>query len=175
VGHDGKILQAPRWQESGTSRERSDGLIQGSFPEGVPSGVPSLQSACKGNKERSVYDQTGTRSEHRCVWTCLRASLERANTLKKALESRKAFDNKERDKAIEALDGFLKAGKEFEQAVKRRAKTQAVEPAVKEIESALSNVEKTSHDQQAALDALDEIERAVKAMKKKIQDRKKGK
>jgi RNA polymerase sigma factor (sigma-70 family) len=99
-------------------------------------------------------------------------AYERAKIVKKALEERKAFDGKGSDKAIEALDVFLKAGKEFEQAVKLRAKAQAVEHVMKEIERALSKVEKTAHDQRTELEALEEIEKAVKDMKKKIQGKK---
>lgn len=102
-------------------------------------------------------------------------AYERAKTLKKTLEEQKASDGKGDDKAIEALDVFIKAGKEFEQAVKLRAKTQAVEHAKKEIESALSRVEKTAHDRQMWLEALDEIERAVKDMRKNIQEGKERK
>jgi hypothetical protein len=96
-------------------------------------------------------------------------AYERAKTLKKSLEEQKASGGKGYDKAIEALDVFLKAEQDFEQAVKLRAKSQAVEHVRKEIESAVSRVEKTAHDQRSALEALDEIERAVKDMRKKLQ------
>jgi RNA polymerase sigma factor (sigma-70 family) len=99
-------------------------------------------------------------------------ACERARALKKTLEGRKAAGGKENNKTIEALDVFLKAGREFEQAVKLRAKTQAVEHARKEIESAFSTVEKTAHDRRTTLEALDEIERLIKGLKKQLRDRK---
>jgi RNA polymerase sigma factor (sigma-70 family) len=102
-------------------------------------------------------------------------AYEQAKTLKKALEELRTSDAKGSDKAIEALDVFLKAGRAFEQAVKWRAKTQAVEHARREIENALSRVEKTAHDRQTSLEALEEIERAVKELRKKVQERKDGK
>jgi RNA polymerase sigma factor (sigma-70 family) len=102
-------------------------------------------------------------------------AYERAKTLKKALEEQKAAGGKGSEQAMEALDVFLKAGREFEQAVKLRAKTRAVEHARKEIENALSRVEKTAHDQRMALEALEEIERTVQDMKKKVKEREGGK
>jgi RNA polymerase sigma factor (sigma-70 family) len=102
-------------------------------------------------------------------------AYERAKALKKTLEEPKALDGKGSDKAIEALDVFLKAGKKFEQAVKLRAKNLAVEHARKEIENALSRMEKTAHDRQAELEALDEIESVLQEVRKKIQERKGGK
>jgi RNA polymerase sigma factor (sigma-70 family) len=97
-------------------------------------------------------------------------AYERAKSLKKSLEEQKASGGKGYDKAIEALDVFLKAEQNFEQAVKLRAKAQAVEHAKKEIENAMNRVEKTAHDQRTALEALDEIERAVKDMRQKLQE-----
>jgi RNA polymerase sigma-70 factor (ECF subfamily) len=102
-------------------------------------------------------------------------AYERARTLKKALEGRKASGGKGADETLEALDGFLKAGKEFEQSVKRRAKARAVEQATKEIEDALARVGQAAHDRRTELEALDEIEKAVKEMKKKVQAREDGK
>jgi uncharacterized protein (TIGR03067 family) len=102
-------------------------------------------------------------------------AYERARILKKTLEEQKASGGKGSEKAIEALGVFLKAGKEFEQAVKLRAKAQAVEQARKEIESALSRVKKTAHDQRTELEALEEIEKAVRDMKQKVQQGKDGK
>jgi RNA polymerase sigma factor (sigma-70 family) len=102
-------------------------------------------------------------------------AYERAKTLKKTLEGLKASKGKGTDTAIEALDAFLKAGKEFKQAVKLRAKTQAVEHAKKEIESALGRMEKLGHDRGTELEALEEIEKAVKDMKMKARRRKEGK
>jgi RNA polymerase sigma factor (sigma-70 family) len=102
-------------------------------------------------------------------------AYERTRTLKKALEAQQASDGKESKKTMEALDAFLKAGKAFEQAVKRHAKRQAVEHAKKEIENALSRVEHTAHDRRTELEVLDEIERAVQDMRKKLQGRKDGK
>jgi hypothetical protein len=102
-------------------------------------------------------------------------AYEQAKTLKKSLEAQSAFDRKGSEKTIEALDGFLKAGKEVEEALKLRAKSQAVDHAKKEIAKALSRVEKSLHDQQTELEALEEIERVVKEMKKKIQEKKEEK
>jgi RNA polymerase sigma factor (sigma-70 family) len=99
-------------------------------------------------------------------------AYERAKTLKMTLEEQKASNGKENDKAIEALGVFLKAGNDFEQAVKVRAKTQAVEHAKKEIEDALSKVQKTAHDRQTMVQTLDEIEKAVQDMKMKVQEEK---
>jgi RNA polymerase sigma factor (sigma-70 family) len=102
-------------------------------------------------------------------------AYERAKNLKKTLEEQKASGGKGSEKAIEALDVFLKAGEEFEQAVKSHAKNQAVEHARKEIEKALSRVEKTAQDRRTQLEALEEIEKAVKDLKKKLQERGDGK
>jgi RNA polymerase sigma factor (sigma-70 family) len=102
-------------------------------------------------------------------------AYERAKNLKKALEEQKAADGKGSDRAIEALDVFLKAGKEFEQAIKQRVKAQGVDHAKKEIEIALSRVAKTARDKRTEQETLDEIERAVQRMKKKLQERKDGK
>jgi hypothetical protein len=99
-------------------------------------------------------------------------AYERAKSLKKSLQERKASGGKGYDQAIEALDVFLKAEKDFEQAVKLRAKAQAVEHARKEIENAVNSVERTAHDRRTAFEALDEIERAVKGMRKKLQEEK---
>jgi len=102
-------------------------------------------------------------------------AYERAKTLQKALEEQKASDGKRGEKALEALDVFLKAGKEFEQAVKRHAKTQAVQQVRREIENAVTKVEKSTHDWRTELEALEEIERVVQQMKKKLQESKDGK
>jgi RNA polymerase sigma factor (sigma-70 family) len=97
-------------------------------------------------------------------------AYERAKILKETLEEQKAPGDKRSDKAVEALDRFLKAGKELERTIKLHAKIQAVEHAKKAIESALSRVEKTGRDRQTTLEALDEIERAVQDMKKRVKD-----
>jgi RNA polymerase sigma factor (sigma-70 family) len=114
------------------------------------------------------------RAEDQQALDAIRAAFlpayERARTLKKVLEEEKALGGKRREKAVEALDLFLKAGKEFEQAVQQRANADAK----KEIESALRKVERTAHDRRTALETLEEIEKAVKDLKKKIQ-RKGGK
>jgi RNA polymerase sigma-70 factor (ECF subfamily) len=102
-------------------------------------------------------------------------AYERARTLKKTLEEQKASGGQGGAKAIEALDEFLKAGREFEQAVKLRAKAQAVEHARKEIESALSRVKRTAQDQRTELEALEEIEKAVRELRQKVQQRRGGK
>jgi hypothetical protein len=99
-------------------------------------------------------------------------AYERAKALKKSLEEQKVSGGKRYDKAVEALDVFLKAEQDFEQAVKFRAKAQAVENARREIENAVSRVKKTAHDQRTTIEALDEIERAVKDMRKKLQEEK---
>jgi RNA polymerase sigma factor (sigma-70 family) len=96
-------------------------------------------------------------------------AYERAKILKESLEVQKASGGKGSDKAIDALDVFLTAGREFEHTVKLRAKAQAVEHARNEIENALSRVEKMAHDRQTTLETLDEIERAVKDMRTKVQ------
>jgi RNA polymerase sigma-70 factor (ECF subfamily) len=101
-------------------------------------------------------------------------AYERASTLKKALEGRRASGGKGADETIEALDGFLQAGKEVERAIKRRAKARAVEQATKETESALGRVEQAAHDRRTELETLDEIERAVQDLKKKVRDRRGG-
>jgi RNA polymerase sigma factor (sigma-70 family) len=98
-------------------------------------------------------------------------AYERAKSLKKSLQEQKASGGKGYDKSIEALDAFLKAGRDFEQAVKLRAKAQAVQHVRKEIENAVSRVEKTAHDQRTALEALEEIERTVKDMRTKLQQK----
>jgi hypothetical protein len=102
-------------------------------------------------------------------------AYERARTLKKTLEDRKASGGKESQKAIEALDVFLKAGKEFEQTVKQYAKTQAVQEARREIENAVTKVENSTHDRRTELETLEEIEKAVQQMKKKLQETRDGK
>jgi RNA polymerase sigma factor (sigma-70 family) len=102
-------------------------------------------------------------------------AYERARTLRNALEHQKAPDDKRGEKALEALDVFLKAGQEFEQAVKHHAKTQAVQQARREIESALSKVEASTRDRRTALEALEEIERVVRQLKKDLQKGAKGK
>jgi hypothetical protein len=102
-------------------------------------------------------------------------ACERARALKKALQEKKAAPAQARDKTLEALDRFLNAMKEYEQAVKRRAKAQAVEHARREIEMALSGVAKTARDRRVQLEALEEIEKAVKDLKKRVQDGKDGK
>jgi len=85
-------------------------------------------------------------------------AYERAKTLKKALEEQGASGGKESERAIAALDAFLTAGEEVEQAVKLRAKTRAVEQAKREIEDALSKVKRTAHDRRTELEALEEID-----------------
>jgi RNA polymerase sigma factor (sigma-70 family) len=102
-------------------------------------------------------------------------AYERAKILRKTLEEQKASGGNADERVTEALDRFLKAGQEIEQAIKLRAKTQAVEHAKKEIENGLSRIEKTAHDRQTSLEALDQIERAIQDMRKKVQERKDGK
>jgi RNA polymerase sigma factor (sigma-70 family) len=102
-------------------------------------------------------------------------AYERAKTLKKALEEQRASGGKESGRAIAALDAFLMAGKDFEQAVKLRAKTRAVEQAKREIENALGKVKETANDRRTELEALEEIEKAVQEIKKKVQEREDGK
>jgi hypothetical protein len=98
-------------------------------------------------------------------------AYERAKTLKKALEEQHARGGAGHEKTLEALDQFLKAGSEFEQAVKRQAKARAVRQAKQEIESALGRVERATHDRRTELEVLDEIEKAVKDMKRAVQDK----
>jgi RNA polymerase sigma factor (sigma-70 family) len=62
----------------------------------------------------------------------------------------------------------------LELTIKLYVKTEAVEHAKKEIESALSRVQKTTRDQKIELQTLDEIERAVKDLRKRIAERKDG-
>jgi hypothetical protein len=100
-----------------------------------------------------------------------RQAYEVARALKKTLEGQKASDARRGEKLLEALDLFLKEGKGFDQAVGRRAKDLAVEHATREIANALSRVEKAGHDRQTTLEVLDEIERAVRDMRKRIQQR----
>jgi hypothetical protein len=102
-------------------------------------------------------------------------AYDRAKTLKKTLEEQKASGGKAIDKAIEALDLFLKAGRDFEQAIVLRTKAQVVEHAKKEIQRALSRVEKTARDRKTTLAALEEIEKVIKDMRKKVQEGKEGK
>jgi RNA polymerase sigma factor (sigma-70 family) len=99
-------------------------------------------------------------------------AYQRAKALKKALEKRKASDGKRGAKTLEALDLCLKSGKQFEQAVKQRAKNQAVELAQRAIEGALAQVERTAHDKQNELETLEEIERLIKDIKKRFRDTK---
>jgi RNA polymerase sigma-70 factor (ECF subfamily) len=98
-------------------------------------------------------------------------AYERAKTLKKALEEQRASGGKESERALAALDAFLTAGEEVEQAVKLRAKARAVEQAKREIEDALSKVKRTANDRRTELEALEEIEKAVREMKKRVQGR----
>jgi hypothetical protein len=100
-----------------------------------------------------------------------RQAYELARALKKALEGQKASDGRRGEKVLESLDLFLKEGKGFDQAVKRRVKDLAVEHATREIANALSRVEKAAHDRQSTLEVLDEIERAVRDLRKRIQQR----
>jgi RNA polymerase sigma factor (sigma-70 family) len=120
--------------------------------------------------------QTKTKPAEAAVFDAYGAAFvqayERAKTLKKTLQEQKASGGKNDGQAIEALDVFLKAGQAFEQAVKLRAKNQAIEHVKKEIESALSRVEKTTHDQRTALEALEEIEKALQVMKKQVKEKK---
>ena len=102
-------------------------------------------------------------------------AYERAKILKKTLEEQQTSDGKRGEKALEALDVFLKVGTEFEQAVKQRAKTQAVQRARGEIENAVSKVAKSTHDRRTQLETLEEIERVVQQMKKKLQESRDGK
>jgi hypothetical protein len=102
-------------------------------------------------------------------------AYERAKALKEVLQERKAAGDQQGGKALEALDRFLQSGKEFEQAVKRRAKAQAVEQAKRAIEGALAGVGRTAHDKRTELETLEEIERVVKDLKKKIQGKGGGK
>jgi RNA polymerase sigma factor (sigma-70 family) len=104
-----------------------------------------------------------------------RQAYDRAKALKEALQAQKASGGQPAEKVLEALDVFLKAGKEFEHAVKRRAKARAVQHATREIAGALRGVEKTAHDKATELAALEEIEHAVRDMKKRIEERKDGK
>jgi RNA polymerase sigma factor (sigma-70 family) len=97
-------------------------------------------------------------------------AYDRAKILKQALEEQNASVGKQREEALEALDAFLKAGKQLEQAVKLNAKAQAVQQAKQQIEKAVTRVEKNTHDRRAELEALEEIERLIRQMKKKIQD-----
>jgi RNA polymerase sigma factor (sigma-70 family) len=96
-------------------------------------------------------------------------AYERARALKKALQEQKSSDAQA---VMQALDAFLKAGAPSDLALKRQAKTQAVEQAVKEIENAINRVERTVHDRRTVLEALTEIERAVRAMKQNVQEKK---
>jgi hypothetical protein len=100
-----------------------------------------------------------------------RQAYELARALKKTLEREKASDARRGEKLLEALDLFLKEGKGFDQTIRRRAKDLAVEHATREIANALSRVEKAGHDRQTELDVLDEIERAVQGMRKRVQQR----
>jgi RNA polymerase sigma factor (sigma-70 family) len=99
----------------------------------------------------------------------------RAEALKKALGKRKGPDDKAADNAMEALDSFLQAGRPFEQAVKQRAKTRAVEQVRREIEDALAAVRRTAADRRVELEALEEIEELVRQIKKHLRERKAGK
>jgi hypothetical protein len=99
-------------------------------------------------------------------------ACERARALKKTLKEGRGSDGKRREKALEALDVFLEAGKELEQAIKQRAKTQAVQQAARAIEDALSRVEKATQDRQTELEALEEIEKAIQRMKTNIREKK---
>jgi hypothetical protein len=102
-------------------------------------------------------------------------AYERAQALKKVLADQKSIDATGTDKTIEALDVFLKAGKELEQVIKQRAKTQAVQRVKKEIDSALRRLEKTAQDQRTFVEALNEIERVVREMRRAMEQRKERK
>jgi hypothetical protein len=104
-----------------------------------------------------------------------RQAYERAKTLKQALDEQKASDGKRGENLLEALDLFLKSGKEFEQAIKHHAKTRAVQQARREIEHTLSKVAKMAHDKRAELETLEEIGRVLQEMKKQTQQRADGK
>jgi RNA polymerase sigma factor (sigma-70 family) len=99
-------------------------------------------------------------------------AYDQAKTLKKALEAQKASDSKGATVGtVEALNAFLKAGKALEEAIKLRAKVQAIEDAKKEIKNAESRMEKRAPDQPTELEALEEIERAIREVKKHVQER----
>lgn len=102
-------------------------------------------------------------------------AYERAGSLKKTLEQQQASGVKGNEKAIEALDVFLKAGQKFELAIKRQVKTRAVDQARQAIKDAVSKVEQTVQDRQTTLETLDEIERALQDLKTKVQTSKEGK
>jgi RNA polymerase sigma factor (sigma-70 family) len=97
-------------------------------------------------------------------WAAFLKAYETAGALQKAL------DGKRREQISEALDQFLRAGKEFEQAGKRRVQTQAVQRVRREIADALSRVAETTHDRRAALETLAEIERVVREMQQQIRE-----
>lgn len=109
-----------------------------------------------------------------CGPAFLRA-YERAHSLKKALEGQKAVEGRQGEKTLEALDMFLKAGKDFEQAVRQNARTQAVHQARQDIQNVLSKVEQSTNDRRTQLETLEEIERLVEQMKKKLQQSKESK
>jgi hypothetical protein len=98
-------------------------------------------------------------------------AYERAKSLKQVLQELKPSDGQRVEKALEALDLFLKAGAELEQAAKQRTRSRAVERVTREIKEALRWMERTAHDQRMELEALEDIERAIKDMKKRIQER----
>jgi RNA polymerase sigma factor (sigma-70 family) len=120
-------------------------------------------------------DQTKMRPENVAALDAFVQAYERAKMLRKALAEQQARGGAGHEKTLEALDQFLKAGREFEQAVKRQAKARAVRQAKQEIESALGRVERATHDRRTELEVLDEIEKAVKDMKKAVQDKDNGK
>ncbi len=120
----------------------------------------------KSEAKRRTQDQAVLDS---CGPAFLRA-YERAKTLKKALEGQIASEGKRGEKVLAALDVFLKAGQEFERAVKRHARTQAVREARREIENALNKLTKRTNDRRTALETLEEIERVVRRMKENLRD-----
>jgi RNA polymerase sigma factor (sigma-70 family) len=131
--------------------------------------ISSALTRAKGRGQEKI------RSADEAVLDAYRATFLQAYEQAKTLEEQKASDRRGTDQAVQALDAFLKAGQELEQAMKQCAKTQAIDQAKQEIENALRTVERTAHDRRTELEILDEIERAVQDMKKKVQDKKEGK
>jgi RNA polymerase sigma factor (sigma-70 family) len=168
-----KELQAHQasWGTEGEQRSKDVDLYAEAFLKAFE--ISSTIAKAKGKAQAKL-----TREDQVILDSCGPAfvqAYERARTLKKVLEEQKRSRGKESDQTVAALDAFLKAGKDFEQAVKLRARYQAVEHARKEIESALSDVERTAHDRGTELEALEEIEKVVKGLKTKVQQRKEGK
>lgn len=89
----------------------------------------------------------------------------RAKELKAAMDRQRGTDGRDGKKAVEALDAFLEAGKEFEQVIKQQTRSEAVRQLRREIESTLKNVEKVTNDKQTGLQTLEEIEAIVRELK----------